>query len=47
MKHLGPLLHRLDGGSVYVVEVTTRDRTRVAKGVVPDPFDNDTSVIGT
>ena len=33
------------GGSVSVVEVPTHDRTRVAKGVVPEWSDNDTLVM--
>jgi hypothetical protein len=46
VKQLGPLLRCHDGGSVHVVEVATRDRTRVAKGVVPEWSDNDTLVMG-
>ena len=47
MKQLGPLVRGHDGGSVYAVEGAIRDRTRVAKGMVPDRFDINTLVIGT
>jgi hypothetical protein len=46
VKQLGPLVRCHDGGSVYVVEVATRGRTRVAKGVMPDRFDKNTLVMG-
>jgi hypothetical protein len=47
VKQLGSLVRCHDGGSVSVVEVATRGRTRVVKGGVPDRFDNKTLVIGT